>query len=80
MRPCTHWFVPCFFFLAASLRLEPAASASGVTVITHGYSSSADDWVRAMADRIPTYYSFPGTNFTTYKVTLTTDGTYYYYE
>ena len=71
------WTGLCFATLAGwccSLR------AAGVTVITHGYDSDADGWVRTMADEIPSYYWFQGTNFTTYKIKLTTDGTQYYYQ
>ncbi|HEV2393355.1 MAG TPA: hypothetical protein VG146_13465 [Verrucomicrobiae bacterium] len=52
---------------------------SGVTLITHGYAGSADGWVGAMANDIPNYYSFPGTNFTAITITLTTDGNNNYF-
>ncbi len=50
-----------------------SAEGAGVTIITHGFEldSSYPTWVTAMADQIPTYYRFPGNNFTTYKLTLT---------
>jgi hypothetical protein len=52
----------------------------GVTIITHGLNGNADDWITGMADEIPKYYRFFGTNFTTYKVTLTFDGSNFNYQ
>jgi len=63
-------FVLATFLLAYGME---HCCGAGVTVITHGYAGNADGWVAAMATEIPSYDSFPGTNSTTYKVTLTTD-------
>jgi len=59
------------------------ANAAGVTIITHGYqfTTSYPTWVTAMADQMPGYFHsrFPGlnTNFTTYKLTLSNNGSGY---
>jgi hypothetical protein len=53
------------FLLALNL-----GHGAGVTIITHGLNSDADDWVLAMAQRLPLHPSFPGTNFTCFEVTV----------
>jgi hypothetical protein len=48
-------------FLAASL------ARGGVTLITHGLNGNADGWITGMAQRIPLYDGFRGTNYTCYE-------------
>jgi hypothetical protein len=63
------------FLASAALFVPNLSHAVGVTVITHGYDSDVNSWITAMANRMPHYETFPGTNFTIYKITLTTDTT-----
>src|SRR3954464_285644 len=59
--------------LASCLLFPSVGLATGVTIITHGFEadSTYPTWITAMADAIPQYARFPGTNFATYRVTMT---------
>jgi hypothetical protein len=73
-----HFLSACL--VIANLIAPQAARAGGVTVITHGFESDSSfpSWVAAMADDIPSHPAFPGTNFTTYKISITYSNAYYY--
>ena len=62
--------IACFF-------LPTRAPAAGVTIITHGLSGDVDDWVISMANQMTTYYRFPGSSSTCYKLYFTPSGTGY---
>jgi hypothetical protein len=49
------------------------ASGAGVTIITHGFNGNVTDWIIPMAQRIPEYDLFPGTNFSCYEMVMADD-------
>src|SRR5262245_37879934 len=58
--------------LVAAAILSPCpARAGGVTIMTHGLNGTADDWISWMASALPAYPSFPGTNFSIYRMAVT---------
>jgi hypothetical protein len=54
-------------FIGASL----SGGACGVTVITHGFNGNVTDWVLPMANKIPAYRSFFGSNCVIYQISIT---------
>jgi len=69
----------CLFVavLCLTVLITRAAGGGGVTVITHGLNGNADGWVTGMADQIPAYDRFRGTNYTFYKLYFIPSGTNY---
>lgn len=59
--------------LTIALLLPRSLPAAGVTLITHGFASEGGypAWVTGMADQVPAAPGFPGTRFTTYRVSVT---------
>lgn len=50
-----------------------SARGAGVTIITHGFNGDIDSWIIPMAQQIPAYVSFPGTNFSCYEMVIAND-------
>ena len=63
-----------FIPLALLCLTQPRLRAAGVTLITHGFSGNVTDWIIPMAQKIPAYYRFPGTNFSCYEIYFIQDG------
>jgi hypothetical protein len=51
----------------------PRLWGAGVTIITHGFNGNVTDWIIPMAQRIPEYDLFPGTNFSCYEMVVYDD-------
>ena len=66
----------CLFsaLLVLAVLIPRPAKGGGVTVITHGLNGNADGWITGMANQIPAYYRFPGTNYTFYKLYFVPNG------
>jgi len=55
------------------LPFSNSALGAGVTIITHGFGGNVADWIIPMAEKIPQYYRFFGTNFSCYEIDLLQD-------
>lgn len=64
---CFALLVPVMLALGAASPL----SASGVTLITHGFNSNVTDWIIPMAGEVINYPNFPGSNYSCYQISIT---------
>ena len=76
LRRSCHWLL---WLLLASLGVTPSSSrGGGVTIITHGLNGNVNGWVTGMANAIPAYRTFPGTNYTGYEFYFFLSNSVYY--
>lgn len=68
----TRWLGRFLFCGALVLSTFPLAAAR-VTLITHGFNSTVDEWIVPMADRMANYTKFWGTNASIYQITVSTN-------
>ena len=73
-KPCRPVLIFGVCLVATGL---PLAVSAGVTIITHGLNGNTDGWVKGMAERIPHYERFVGTNHSTYHVYFVSSGSSY---
>lgn len=64
-QPCSTGVL---LFYGSILTVSNSAVGASVTLITHGFSGNVTDWVIPMAQKIPEYYRFLGTNFSCYEI------------
>src|SRR6266478_3928097 len=63
-----------FVALVLALCSTGSVAASGVTIITHGFSSNVTDWIIPMAGKVGGYPTFPGTTYSCYEISITRNG------
>ena len=73
-----HSIVSANAFLVLIGLLSPVLSHAGVTIITHGLNGNVDGWISGMANRIPNYPGYIGTNFSVYQMYFLNSGGNYF--
>ena len=67
----------CFIVAMLALHMPGSLPGAGLTIITHGLNSNIDDWVISMAQKIPRYPGYRGTNYSCYEIYFVSAGAGY---
>lgn len=70
------WLLAATLLIGSASFTVPVARAGGVTIITHGFNGNVTDWIIPMANKIPGYGAFPGSNYSCYQITVTKSGSF----
>ncbi len=68
MASFRNYIAGALFFACAG---AAPAHAGGVTVITHGFASTVNDWIMSMAGKVGGYPGFPGATYSCYVISIT---------